>query len=267
MATVNQILNKILVYCGRPLEDSLTLPDMLDILYGRIDYYRGKLGISNRNWLLNRFILTVDGTTDEYSISARAGDFGRPVLFETYDDSLQNFERRPIPIVEVQNSSLVYPDIVNPSNFSVSTYFKHTAQAIAFWGYESSDIKCRVIPQPIQVADYQLWYEPGKANDPLPSDSPMLQPEFHDLLAVHSATLGLANCKWYAKKDYMDASELDLERMNMDKQNQQINFLIPELQRLGLWFDEYRRSNKLERAAKKQPFNRYRSYSSGRRTR
>lgn len=265
MATVNEILNKILVYLGRPTEDSLGLSDILVILYGRIDYYRTLLGTSNRNWLVNRIILTVDNSTDEYSISARAGDFARPILVETHDESLQNFEKRPIDIVGVQTSSLIYPHIVNPSNFSTSTYYKHNARAFAFWGFETSDIKCRVIPQPVQVADYQIWYEPGKVFDPDIVDSPQLMPEFHDMLAVHSAWLLLPNCRWYSPKDYQGSNPLELEQMNMQKRSQQTEYLAAELARLNALFDSYRRSNKHERASKRQPFNSYRHRGLGRR--
>lgn len=258
MATTLAIQNKILVYASRPTEDSFSLSDMLEILYGRIDYYRGMLGVANRNWLVNRFILTVDNSTDEYSISSRAGDFARPILVETYDEVLRDFERRPIDIVQVQNSSQVATHIVNPSNFAVSNYYKHTAKAMAFWGYETSDIKCRVIPQPVQVAEYQVWYEPGKAADPDLQDSPMLMPEFHDLLAVHTAWLGLPNCRWYSKKDYPEASLIELEQMNMSKRDSITPYLQQELQRLTTWFEKYARSNKHERASTRRSFNAYR---------
>lgn len=258
MATVNEILNKILAYCARPTEDSLGLHDMLTFLHGRIDFYRTLLGCSNRNWLIGRFILTVDASTDEYNISARAGDFARPVLIETYDSVLQNFERRPVDIVEVQNTSLNSPDIVNPTGFPQSQYYKHTARCIAFWGYESSDIKCRVIPQPYQVAEYQVWYETGKVFDPDISDTPMLMPEFHDLLAVHSARLALGSCKWYAPKDYPGVTAIELEGMNDSKRRSQLAIIEPELQDLQRLFDKYSRSNKHERASLRKPFNTYR---------
>lgn len=258
MVNVLQIVNKALAYAGRPLEDYPGLSDILEFLYGHIDFYRTMLSIANRNWLINRYVFTVTPGVDEYSVSTQAGDFARPILVETYDESLPNFERRPIDIVEIQNASLRYPDIVNPTGYFPSDYYKHTARAFAFWGYESADIKVKVIPQAVLAADYRVWYEPGKAADPQLTDAPLMMPDFHDLLALHTGKSIAGRARWFAAKDYPNISPQELMQMDSQKRQDILAAIDPDLADRQKLFERYSRNNKLERAAQRQPFNNYR---------
>ncbi len=255
MATSLAIASRVYEYLSRPNSVRLNIPTILAKLAGRIDYYRNQLSLTDSNWNISSLLLNTDSSNDEYNISAQAGDFARPILVESFDETGDpNFVRREVEIVDLQNLDILYQGRRQAGSGS-STFYpfgKHSMIAIAFFGMP--EVKARIVPVPATAETYRVYYETGKKADPLLAQEPALMKQFHDLLAVHTAILCIPDASW----DDLPMEAQPSKRMEIQRT------LDPELGRLWMVFDRYRRTSKHDQASGRTRFNAYRSRGGGR---
>lgn len=259
MAIIVEIANKMLVYCGRPSEDSLSYSDQLVFIYGRLDHYRVELAIENRNFLSDKAVIDIVPYQDEYNITSLIPNFGKEVYIETEDPSIPNFARRSIPVAYLQDANRISQDIQNPTGFGPALQGKHSAQAMTFWGMESGQIMMRVIPVPILPCQYRIWYENTRIPDPLDNDPLPFLPEFHDLIALSSAQLALPNCQWFTQKSHPNLTEERRLEENDKKFAKLSQVITPRLAELTQTFKKYKQTNHNERSGLRPGFSSRRS--------
>lgn len=194
-----EIIESVRVYCSRPPHDTLDNGAILTVLQGRIDFYRGLMTLTDRDWVVDDFFLEVNANETEYTIPV--GNMSRPIKVEYFDPAAPWRNGPEIPIVLLQDSDLVGQSDIFLYNSGGSTGGRidvianegsFIASALAFYNFNT---QIRVIPRPYQPVTYRVFYEPSSIDPPGLLDEPKFPQQFHDMLALGTAQICLGMAK------------------------------------------------------------------------
>lgn len=181
MPTVKENIASIRELLGNPPYEALNNSTIIIHLYDEICELLNRLNLTDSNWIISRFALSVNPSQDEYPLPP---DCGRLIVVETMDDSDFNLIRREVEIIDFQDFNLYWNGV---RDLGLSP-FKHNAICCAEFGLDTQVQKTiKFAPPPNQAAQYRCWYEIG--NQPLPAlnEKPKLMEQFHPLLRVNTA--------------------------------------------------------------------------------
>lgn len=171
---------------GMPLADAPSDPMLMQLLIDQVANFTASLANTRNHWRVDKTLLTVNEGQEDYLIGA--GDFGRPFLVHTVDETDTYHVRREIPIVLMQDADHRYVG-AQQSGMVAS----HSAvEAIFYRQYENWYV--RFVPIPGGNASYQIWYE-TVYDYGSPGDNVGLN-AFHHLLRVQTAISALPHCAW-----------------------------------------------------------------------
>lgn len=162
---------------------------LFEIFCNQVLHHKSRLQNSGAPWDVMDIPFSVSEGTEDYLITA--GDFGKPFLVYTEDQTDPRRPRVEIPFSLIQNTDLFYsgPRQVFSTGDSVSTavVFTFYRKQGAFWA--------RVTPVPGGSADYRIWYEVAPDVPGSLGDTPGLTP-FHHLIRIQTAVAALPYCAW-----------------------------------------------------------------------
>ena len=185
MITVNDLLSGIRNYLRFPPEMVLGDGTILDRLLDKLDFYTSELNLTDQNWLLEKFPLPVSANEGTYTITP--GDWGRPILCETVDDTDPQYIRREVPIVDFQDRDRFYS--------GPNTALQRPVQCISFY-QKGGAIRVDLTPIPSTSGAYQIWYEPSRIIPTALTSTPLRLECFANLVKVDTALSCLPDCNY-----------------------------------------------------------------------
>lgn len=157
----------------------------------KVDHYFNRMNLTDRNWFINSFTLTVVGNTESYEIAQT--DWGRPLLVETADSTDPQHIRRVIPIMDLADRTQLYEGtVIAMTGLPLSN--KHTATSVAIYKTPSLQNMIRFTPGPSQSADYIITYEPNRAAAVTFGGNVIFLEQFQNLLIADLALTCLPYC-------------------------------------------------------------------------
>jgi len=232
MPTINNIIGGVRLHLRTPSEDKIGDGKIAEYLLRKIDYYLNELNLTDQNWLLEKWQLDVDASTQIYTVNPSSAPFGRPILCETMDESDPFHERREITIVDLQDRDLFYR---GPQQ-AWATAPPHSAITMTFFR-SGGQKRVLVEPQPAVSASYRFWFEPSRMlPQSITNDSPFLE-NFSNLLEVDTALTVLPDCDWP-----------DVKHNRIEKA------LGADLVRYTAQFDRYKNQDRQEQVNTKRGF-------------
>jgi hypothetical protein len=163
---------------------------ILNILIEHIYDHCAQLQNTANHWSIGWTQINATPGVEDYAITA--GDFGRPFLVYTDDQSNDFHHRREIPFSMLQNVDQWYqgPEKSGSSATTHSaceiSFFKKTPSSPSWWA--------RFTPIPGESSLYQVGYEANYEFGSL-GDSPGVS-SFHHLIRVQTALSVLPLCEW-----------------------------------------------------------------------
>lgn len=233
MPTVNNIIGGVRLYLRMPPEDKLSNGMIAEYLLDKITYYLNELNLTDQNWLLEKWMLTVTALKDTYLVLPSSAPWGRPILCETVDQSDPFHIRREIPIIDLQDRLLRYTGYQTSLSAAVPPY---TAASMSFFS-EGGQKKVKLDPAPQAAAQYRFWFEPSRLLPQAFADDTRVLENFSNLLKVDVALIALPDCEW---------DEVKNERIE--------KALISDLTRYSMQFDKYKYQDRQEQTNTKRGF-------------
>jgi hypothetical protein len=162
---------------------------LFEFFGNQVMHHQSRLQNSGAPWDVRDYLLTVNPGTEDYIVPA--GDFGKPFLVYTEDQTDLYRPRVEIPFSLIQNTDLFWsgPRQVHTTN-------DNTNSAVLFTFYrKSGGFYARLTPVPGGSASYRIWYEVAPAAPGSLGETAGLSP-FHHLIRIQTAIAALPYCAW-----------------------------------------------------------------------
>lgn len=164
-------------------------PQLFQFFSNQVMHHKTRLQNSGAPWDVQDFLLTVSAGQEDYIVPA--GDFGKPFLVYTEDQTDQFRPRVEIPFSLIQNTDLFW---AGPRQIQGSGDNVNTAVTFTFFR-KAGGFYARLTPIPGGSTSYRIWYEVAPAPPGSLGDTPGLTP-FHHLIRMQTAIAGLPYCAW-----------------------------------------------------------------------
>jgi hypothetical protein len=154
------------------------------------------IGNTNESFAQDEKFLTVDGSTDTFTVSDDTR-FGKVVLVTTYSPD-PNAVERSIDFFNIKDLNF---ENWKPANYEGEwfTYFTggaHSAERMGFFYDPNGTLKVKISPKPQQTSTYKVRFSIGDwAKDASLSQSPILT-QYHHLFEVRTCKDILYMCSW-----------------------------------------------------------------------
>jgi hypothetical protein len=189
MPTTIENLSMIRNLLDNPDPDKPSDPKLFEFFGNQVMHHKSRLQNSGAPWDVEEYLLEVSAGTEDYIVPV--GDFGKPFLVYSEDQTDQFRPRVEIPFSLIQNTDMFWsgPRQVHANNSNTNT-------AVAFTFFKKAGgFYARVTPIPGGSTAYKIWYEVAPAPPGSLGDTPGITP-FHHLIRIQTAIAGLPYCAW-----------------------------------------------------------------------
>lgn len=187
MATIAQNIGAIRRRLGNPLAESPGDSAILQALTDHLMNHQASLVNTRNHWAIDRWRLAVSDGAEDYIVAA--GNFGRPFLVYSVDDTDNYHWRREVPFSLLQDADQRYQGPQKSSSAAPDS-----AVQMVFYRRDGLGWYVRPIPIPAASGEYDVWFETNYQYTGL-SDSPGLE-AFHHLVRIQAALSVLPDCEW-----------------------------------------------------------------------
>ncbi len=172
---------------GHPLPDGPDDQQLLQLLVDQLLHHHAQLVNTRNHWAVDKWTLNTSSGVEDYIVAA--GNFGRPFLVYTVDDTNPYHVRREVPISLLQDADRRY---VGPKQ--TDSALAHTSVEVCFYRRQGLGWYVRTVPVPSMSSSYEIWFE-SNYEYTAPSEAPGLE-SFHHLVRVQAAIGALPFCRW-----------------------------------------------------------------------
>lgn len=188
MPTVIENLSQIRNLLDSPDSHRPTDALLFEFFGNQVMHHKSRLQNSGAPWDVDDFLLSVSAGQEDYALPM--GEFGKPFLVYTEDQSDPRRQRVEIPFSLIQNTDLFYSgprQVFSSGNVNTAVTMTFYRKQGSFWA--------RVTPVPGGSMDYRVWHEVAPAPPGSLGDTPGITP-FHHLIRIQTAIAGLPYCAW-----------------------------------------------------------------------
>jgi len=164
-------------------------PKLFEFFGNQVMHHKTRLQNSGAPWDVMDYLLTVSAGTEDYIVEV--GDFGKPFLVYTEDQTDEFRPRVEIPFSMIQNTDLFWS---GPRQVHATNDNTNTAVAMTFYR-KSGGFYARVTPIPGGSTSYRIWYEVAPSPPGSLASTEGLTP-FHHLIRMQTALASLPYCAW-----------------------------------------------------------------------